>query len=293
MVDINEESSGSADHETPPVIESPVIKLVNMVSGLLGGGKKGDVKKTPSKPPVLSPRQSAPGVKAPAAKSPSQPSAKTVSPPKPVLLPTGPLMTVLVRNEFYRDGFRNMLRIALAEAVIIIVLILAFISYMNASEAQDHYFATTADGRIMQLVPLEQPNMGTAALASWAAQAATEVMTFGFHDYQRRMQQSSRHFTRYGWEGFTNALQKSRIIDSVEAAQQVVTAQPRSAPVLVQEGVYNGKYRWVLDLPLTVTYKAATSSRTDNLTVRLVIDRVPVLENPSGVGIEQWIATTS
>jgi intracellular multiplication protein IcmL len=205
--------------------------------------------------------------------------------------PAGPLMTVVLRNEFYRDGFRNMMRIAIAEAVIIVVLIVTFISYMNTAKARDHYFATTADGRIMQLVALDHANMGTAALMSWVAQAATEVMTFGFHDYQRRLQHSARHFTRHGWESFAAALQKSRIIESVEASQQVVSAQPRSAPILVQEGVFNGKYRWVVDLPLTVTYQAGTAARIDNLTVRLVVDRVASLENPNGVGIEQWIAT--
>jgi len=145
----------------------------------------------------------------------------------------------------------------------------------------------------MQLTPLNVPNMGTSALISWASQSATEVMTFGFHDYQRRMQQSSRHFTSYGWESFANALQKSRIIESVEVGRQVATAQPRSAPILIQEGVFNGKYRWVVDLPLAITYQSGSSSRTDNMTVRLVINRVPSLENPNGVGIEQWIETQS
>jgi intracellular multiplication protein IcmL len=220
----------------------------------------------------------------------AKPGAAASGAPEPV---GGPLMTVVVRNEFYRDGFRNMMRIAVVEAIIIVALILTFIAYMNSSKPQDHYFATTADGRIMQLVPLELPNMGTSALMSWVAQGATEVMTFGFHDYQRRLQYSSRHFTRHGWESFANALQKSRIIESVEASQQVVTAQPRSAPILIQEGVFNGKYRWVVDLPLTIKYQAGNNAdaiRTDNMTVRMVIDRVPSLENPNGVGIEQWIA---
>lgn len=202
----------------------------------------------------------------------------------------GPLMSVVVRNEFYRDGFRNVLRIAVAEAVIIVVLVLTFIAYMNASQGQDHYFATTADGRIMQLVPMDKPNMGTSALMSWVAQASMEVMTFGYHDYQRRIQQSSRHFTRRGWESFTNALQKSRIIESVEASKQVVVAKSRSAPILKQEGVFNGKYRWVVELPLSVVYQTGDTSRTDSLTIMLVIDRVPSLENPNGVGIEQWVA---
>ena len=84
--------------------------------------------------------------------------------------------------------------------------LVALVAYISTSHSVDRYFATTADGRIMQLVPLDQPNMATAALMSWVAQATSEVMTFGFHDYQRRLQQSSRHFTHHGWETFTAAL---------------------------------------------------------------------------------------
>lgn len=269
MADLDREpSDNKAGGAAAP--ESPLSQLL---ASIFGGGKK---------PPARAGARPAPRADA-AAKSPAAETAAA----------GGPLMTVVVRNEFYRDGFRNMLRIAIAESVIIVALIATFIVYINASKPQDHYFATTADGRIMQLVPLNLPNMGTSALMSWVAQSSTEVMTFGFHDYQRRMQQSSRHFTRHGWESFTNALQKSRIIEAVEASRQVVMAQPSSAPILIQEGVFNGKYRWVVDLPLAVTYQAGAATRTDNLKVRLVIDRVPSLENPNGVGIEQWIATQS
>ncbi len=200
------------------------------------------------------------------------------------------LSTVVTRNEYYRDGFRNLLKIAIIEGVIIALMICSFIFYMYVSKPQDRYFATTADGRIMRLVPLGQPNMTRAALLSWVSQAATDVMTFGFHDYRQRLQSASQHFTRRGWESFTGALQRSRIITSVENAQQVLTAVPRSAPVLLQEGVFNGKYRWIVELPLMVTYQSGNKARTDNITITITIERVPTLESTNGVGIEQWIA---
>lgn len=205
-------------------------------------------------------------------------------------MPAGPLVTVVTRNEFYRDGFRKMINLAIFEAVIIVGLILALIVYINNAQPEDRYFATTADGRIMQLTPLHLPNMTPASLLSWVSQAATDVMTFGFHDYQRRLQASSRHFTKTGWDTFTAALQRARIVESVQAQQQVVTAVPRSAPVILQQGVLRGVYRWQIQLPIQVTYKSATEGRTDNLLLTLVVERVSALENPAGVGIEQWIA---
>lgn len=222
--------------------------------------------------------------------APPPPAEKAEKSLQAQLAAAGPLMNVVVRNEFYRDGFRTLMKIAVAQAVVIICLLLLFVSYMSTVQTKDHYFATTADGRIMQLVPLERANMGTADLLSWATQAATETMTFGFHDYQRRLQNSSRYFTRTGWEHFAEALQKSRTIESVEASSQVVSAEPRSAPTLLDEGALNGRYRWVVNLPLTVRYQGGSAGRTDQLNVILIIERVPSLESPSGVGIAQWVA---
>lgn len=200
------------------------------------------------------------------------------------------LDAVVVRNEFYRDGYRLMQRIALIQSIVLVGLIFIMFVVVKTNEQQYAYFATTEDGRLVPMVPLSEPNLSTPALTSWAAQAATEVMTFGFHDYKKRLQESSRNFTRRGWASFTSALDKSRVLETVQSYQQVVTATPTSAPVIVQEGIVNGRYQWVLEVPLSVTYQAGSQRRSDNLRVNLVVVRVPKLESPNGVGIEQWLA---
>lgn len=198
--------------------------------------------------------------------------------------------SVVVRNEFYRDGYRSILRIAVIEAMVILALVLAMYFIILAREPENRYFATTEDGRLVPMVPLSEPNLSVPALMSWSAQAATEVMTFGFNDYKRRLQQASRNFTRLGWVSFTQALQKSRIIEMVEANQQVVSAAPASAPVLISEGLVKGRYQWQVQIPLVVTYQAGATVRSDKMMVTLLLVRVPKLESPNGVGIEQWIA---
>lgn len=205
-------------------------------------------------------------------------------------LPVKGLGTVVVRNEFYRDGYRSLLKLLLLQTVVIIALVGVSYFVIHVHQPENRYFATTEDGRLIPMVPLNQPNLSNPALTSWAAQAATEVMTFTFSDYRRRLQESSRNFTRAGWEGFTKALQDSRIIDMVEANSQSVTAAPRGAPVIQSESLVGGRYQWVIQIPLVVTYTSGSRSRTENLLVNMVVVRVPRLESPSGVGIEQWIA---
>lgn len=203
------------------------------------------------------------------------------------------LGTVVVRNEFYRDGYRSLLKMTLIQSFVILGLIFTMYYVVSIHQPKHFYFATTEDGRLMPMIPLDQPNLSAPALMSWVAQASTEVLTFGFNDYRRRLQESSRNFTKRGWESFTQALQKSRIIEMVEANQQVLSAAPKGAPILESEGVVAGRYQWVVQIPLILTYQSGARSSNANLLITVVVVRVPRLESPNGVGIEQWIAVQS
>lgn len=215
---------------------------------------------------------------------------KPAPPPQPGQENIGTLGAVVIRNEFYRDGYRSVLKLAVFQSLIILGMIGVIFFVVHIHQPENRYFATTEDGRLVPMVALSEPNLSTPALMSWVAQATTEVMTFGFNDYRRRLQEASRNFTRRGWESFTQALQRSRIIEMVEANQQVVTAAPAGAPVLEREGMVNGRYQWVVQIPMILSYQAGSRTRSDNWLVTLVVVRVPRLESPNGVGIEQWIA---
>ena len=200
------------------------------------------------------------------------------------------LGTVVIRNEFYRDGYRSLLKMTLIQSIIILGLVGAMYYIVKVNQPQHFYFATTEDGRLVPMVALAQPNLSTPALMSWVAQSTTEVMTFGFNDYRRRLQESSRNFTKRGWESFTQALQRSRIIEMVEVNQQLLTAAPKGAPILQSEGLVAGRYQWVVEIPLVLTYRSGAKTSNTGLLVTVIVVRVPRLESANGVGIEQWIA---
>ena len=231
---------------------------------------------------------------APPAKSnrpppPRKPAAAAPSPVETADTP-GTLGSVVIRNDFYKDGYRSILKLAVFQSIIILLLIAAMFFVIYVNQPENRYFATTEDGRLVPMTSLDEPNLSTPALMSWVAQSATEVMTFGFNDYRRRLQEASRNFTRKGWESFTQALQRSRIIEMVENNQQVTTSAPAGAPVLQSEGLVNGRYQWQIQLPMIISYQSGAKTRSDNLMINITVVRVPRLENPNGVGIEQWIA---
>ena len=107
--------------------------------------------------------------------------------------------TILNRNAFYRDGYRLLLRISFIQAAVIGLLILGIIGLSLTMKTRSVYFATTSDGRIINIVPLSEPYLTPAQVIAWTATTAQNVMRFGYHDYRERLQQVSSSFTTTGW----------------------------------------------------------------------------------------------
>ncbi len=206
--------------------------------------------------------------------------------------PKDALSAVITRNVYYKDGYRNLQRIAIIEGVAIVVLVLALLFAVFVMRPEQAYFATTADGRIVPLVPLSAPYVDNSRVIQWGAQAVTETMTFGFHDYQARLNQAlQENFTMAGRQSFYDALNRSGLLEGVRTRRQVLSAATPQTPIIIEEGVdgQTGWYRWVLRFPLNLTIESGTKVDTLRYTVSAVIVRVSTLENEDGLGIQQII----
>lgn len=199
------------------------------------------------------------------------------------------IATVLSRNAFYRDGYRLLLRLSIVQGIIIALLIAGIVSLLLSIETKHIYFATTADGRIINIVPLNEPYRSQADVIAWAAGTAQNVMRFGYHDYRERLQQVSSNFTPTGWESFTKALKESNIIEAVSARKLVVTMDIEAAPEIKNAFVKNGVYTWYLQFPITIKFDGEQPPAAIHTQLLLQIVRVSTLQNPEGISIEQWV----
>lgn len=191
-------------------------------------------------------------------------------------------------NEFYRDGYRSLNWVVGLQALVILGLT-GFLTFLISIQgSRDRYFAETSEGRVMQMVSLDSPNMGRSTLSNWAANAASQILTFGFNDTEERFTQSRLLFTPQGWESFRNILVASKLLDEMIATQQILTSVPESPPVLKREGLVGGVYTWEFEVKMLITFRAAGVKVERLKMVRMVIERQPTELNPSGVGINEW-----
>jgi len=198
--------------------------------------------------------------------------------------------TVLSRNAFYRDGYRLLLRISIIQGIVLVLLVASIVAMLLSMETRYVYFATTSDGRVINIVPLSEPYRSRADVIAWAAGAAKDVMTFGYNDYRQRLQQAAGNFTPTGWESFTKALKEARIIEAVEARKLVVNLEILAAPEIKSAFVRDGVYTWYLQFPITIKFDGNEPPAPINASLILQIVRVSTLQSPEGISIEQWIA---
>ena len=198
------------------------------------------------------------------------------------------LTTVALRNNFYRDGQRKMIFVLLVSMVSNFVLA-SILVYIIMHPPAPKYFATSINGRITPLFPLNEPNQSDSAVLQWANQAAIAAFTYNFVNYRTELQASSGFFTAEGWDQFLTALQQSNNLDAVKAKKLIVSAVATRAPIILQKGILNGKYAWRVQMPILVTYQSASEFSQQNNVVTMLITRINPLNSPRGIGISQFV----
>ncbi len=198
------------------------------------------------------------------------------------------LTTVVLRNNFYRDGQRKMILVLLVSMIANFILA-SLLVYIITHPPAPKYFATSINGRITPLFPLNEPNQSDSAVLQWANQAAIAAFTYNFVNYRTELQASSGFFTADGWDQFLTALQQSNNLDAVKAKKLIVSAVATRAPIILQKGMLNDKYAWRVQMPILVTYQSASEFSQQNNVVTMLITRVSTLNSPRGIGISQFV----
>ncbi|KTD05653.1 type IVB secretion system apparatus protein IcmL/DotI [Fluoribacter gormanii] len=198
------------------------------------------------------------------------------------------LTVVALRNKFYKDSQRKVM-LALLIALIVNIVLASLLVYMITHPPAPKYFATSINGRITPLFPLNEPNQSDSAVLQWANQAAIAAFTYNFVNYRDELQASSGFFTPEGWDQFLSALQQSNNLDAVKAKKLIVSAVATRAPIILQKGVLNGSFSWRVQMPILVTYQSASEFTQQNNVVTMLITRVSTLNSPRGIGISQFV----
>ena len=187
------------------------------------------------------------------------------------------------------DGRGLLLNIALFQSLIV-ALVVGFLLYFTffAPPAM-RYFAALPTGQIIPMVSLDRPVDTDPVVLGWTADAASEIMTFNYRDYNERVGGARRFFTDNGWASFTEALRKSDYIQTVTNNKQMQSAVPREAPRIINRCTTScNPYFWEIQMPLLINVESQDKKANSDRMLTLTVVRVSPVKNPAGIQIDKW-----
>lgn len=145
--------------------------------------------------------------------------------------------------------------------------------------------------------PLDQPHRSSRDLEDWLQQAMAEALSFDSLNYDvYRTQLLPRGMSASGLDEFNNWVVSNGILNALAANGLQLNAFSMERPFLLNEGVVSGRYRWLYETPVMISFvprgtkvydpKLAVDSRRLIITVQIGRVEQSVLEH--NVMIETW-----
>lgn len=168
----------------------------------------------------------------------------------------------------------------------VIVVLTCFFCFTHRLAPE--FYSTSVNDKVELLTAMDMPNTSDQAVTDWASLVAISCFSFDFVNYQKQLNSLSVYFTENGWVGFTNSLKQSNIVDAVIGKKLIVNAVITKSPVILEKGSLNGQYAWRVQIPLLVTYQAASDFSSENILINILVRRISTLDSYKGIGIEQF-----
>ncbi len=203
------------------------------------------------------------------------------------------LVMVHLRNAFYRGKFRFVLGLYVLSLIVILILI-GMIVYLIKHPTEPLFFPADKIGRLIQVIPVQEPNMTTEDVAKWSIEAVEAAYTYDFVNYRKQLQDAQKYFTDYGWRNYMKSLSSSNNFKALTQRKFIQLAKVVEPPKLVVQGLLDGSLGWKFQMPVLVTYLmppfSDKSKFSNPLIVSVTVRRLDPLQSYKGLGVVQIIA---
>lgn len=150
--------------------------------------------------------------------------------------------------------------------------------------------------------PLDQPHRSSRELEVWVQQALSEILSFNADTYALYQEHVfPRGIAPSGVTELTGWIQSSELVETLRENGMQLNAFVMERPTLLNEGNVNGRYRWLFEAPMMISfvprgtrvYDPAQAMDTRTMTVTLQIGRVQESLLEHNVMIETWSVRNS
>ena len=204
------------------------------------------------------------------------------------------LQMVFERNAFYRRQYLWAL-LAFGLCMLGNMVLVCVLAYVIRHPTEPLYFAADEVGRLIHVVPVDQPNMSDDDVEAWAIRVAQATYSYNYVNFRSQLQSVERFYTNYGWTNYMKALQASNNLVALTNRRIIQTATVVDKPKVLARGILGGAFAWRFSMPMLVTYWMPPyddqSKFSNALEVTMIVQRQPILQSDHGLGVLQMIGS--
>ena len=166
----------------------------------------------------------------------------------------------------------------------------------KAAEYSPFGAAADADGAAKN--PLSIQNLSTRDIAQLFTVIVTETLSFDAAGLSANQAEVQKYFTPGGYAQYTAFLESTGLKQSLAAQNLRAGALVDQEPVELSHGVYGDTYKWLFEVPVTMSFMPASAKTYEGNTAPLAQNRKFVLRaqftrvkdaaDPDAVKIEIW-----
>lgn len=203
--------------------------------------------------------------------------------------------TVVVRNLSLALTYRRLAFAALMSFIAMIVCLVSML-LVTGKPVPPQYIPVTEDGRLLPLVPLNQPSVDDGTIGQFALNTVRELNNYDYMSWRDQTLVAQPRFLPSAWNEYRKAFDQSNIIKTVTDRKMIVIGRPTGNVEIENKGISDGVFTWRVAVPLEIQYVAhadATASQGPGaLSARrratLYIQRVPPTVSPGGIAVRVY-----
>lgn len=149
-------------------------------------------------------------------------------------------------------------------------------------------------------LPLDKPHRTYSEIEEWIGMSVSEALSINPENFQNTLRDLQPDFTEDALQQYRSHLSQSGIFKALAENNLKTSVLIELPPALLNEGVLDNIYRWLYEVPVTVTFLPAGTTSYEGfdpvnrkLLVRLQVRRVPLEQdnNLDLLRIDQWNVT--
>ncbi|MEQ1966201.1 DotI/IcmL/TraM family protein [Xenorhabdus nematophila] len=205
-----------------------------------------------------------------------------------------PLAELIEKAQRSIELSRNCIKavVFLSYTVGALATIVGYTSYKAVTNERE-YFGLD-NGRIIPLSPLSQPYRNSRDTINFTRDGLTALFSLSWSDYRRNIESAKPWFTLAGLDAALKELKEKGYLDKINDKVRMNLTVSVGTGVIVKEGLLNGKYVRIVEVPLSLRLVGGTSQYPEQkLIARITVVRIPTSVSSEGIAISNIITKPS